>query len=255
MALTGRTAELSQALPISILLLTELLSTSHDQSLARPWNCANNAHYVRANEYHLVDSRPARRAPELPLFRFGLRQLFWFVTAVSVLLAAAVAVSPGVAPVLLWIAALIVAAHVTGTALGSRLRAHADQVRHWEGMHPSSRSNAPDAAERSCDLAAATLPPPSPWHLHKSTALGWVPTLVAAGAVVGGCGGAALLALTVGHRTSAAGIAVGALSLAVIGGWLAFVGSSFVAIFRHGVRDAMAEPRKTGPTTAANRRL
>jgi hypothetical protein len=181
--------------------------------------------------------------PELPLFRFGLRHLFWFVTAVSVLMAAVVAVSPGVAPLLLLIAALIVTAHVTGTALGSRLRAHADQLRDWEGKHPSNRLNAPDAEDRSCDLAAATLPPPSPWHLHRSTALGWVPTLVVAGAFAGGFGGTVFLAFTIGHRTSPVGIAVGAISLAVIGGWLAFVGSSFYAIFRQGLRDAMAHQR------------
>jgi hypothetical protein len=228
--------------PLAARIAICIQSTSRLLILA---NCANNARAMAepTNTTLPTTDRPDVPPPVLPLFRFGLRHLFWFVTVVSVLFAAAVAISPGVAPLLLWITALIVAAHITGTALGSRLRAHADQVRDWEGAHPDARRSAPDAAERSCDLAAATLPPPSPWHLHKSTALGWVPRLVVVGAVCGGCGGAAFLVLTIGHRTSPVGIAVGAVSLAVIGGWLAFVGGSFYAIFRHGLRDAMAHQR------------
>jgi hypothetical protein len=67
----------------------------------------------------------------------------------------------------------------------------------------------------------------------------WLPKLIAAGAVVGGCGGALLLALAMGGRTSLAGVAVGSISFAVIGAWFGFVGGSFYAIFRHGLRDAI----------------
>ena len=62
-----------------------------------------------------------------------------------------------------------------------------------------------------------------------------------AGIVSGGFVGAMLLAATIGHRTSAAGILVGSASLAVVGGWLAFLCGSFYGIFRHGLRDALAE--------------
>jgi hypothetical protein len=178
--------------------------------------------------------------PALPLFQFGLRHLFWFVTAVSLLSAAATAVSPGVAPLILLTAALIITAHVTGTALGNRLRAHADRVREWEGLHRSSRTRSSDEAERNGDLAAARLPPPPPWYHRSSSALRWLSMLVAIGAIVGGTGGALFLEITIGHRTSPLGIGVGSISLAVIGGWFAFAGGSFYTIFRQGICDAMA---------------
>ena len=67
----------------------------------------------------------------------------------------------------------------------------------------------------------------------------WLRTVVVAGAIVGGCIGArACWRLTIGHRTSPVGIAVGALSTAVLGGWFAFLGGSFWAIFRQGWREA-----------------
>jgi hypothetical protein len=150
----------------------------------------------------------------------------------------------GPAPLFLLTVVLIIAAHVAATAIGSRLRRHANEARAWEALHGAASKAAPDAAERSCDLAAATLPPPSPWFRRGSTSLQWLPKLVVAGAVLGGCGGAALFAAdTIGHRASLAGIVVGAISLAVLGAWFAFLGGSFYAIFRHGLREALAHQR------------
>jgi hypothetical protein len=84
----------------------------------------------------------------------------------------------------------------------------------------------------------------SPWHERRSTPLPWLPRLVVAASLAGGLLGAALLTLLIGDRTSAAGIVVGAISTAVVAGWFAFVGYSFYGVFRHGLRDAMAEERR-----------
>jgi hypothetical protein len=84
----------------------------------------------------------------------------------------------------------------------------------------------------------------SPWHRRGSTALPWLPRLIVGGSLLGGVIGAIVLAATIGHRTSAAGIIVGSASLAVVGGWVAFLSGSFYGIFRHGLRDALAEQRK-----------
>ena len=96
------------------------------------------------------------------------------------------------------------------------------------------------------DLRVATLLTlkRSPWHRRGSTALPWLPRLITAGGLAGGVAGAILLSATVGHRTSAAGIVVGSVSLAVVGGWFAFLFGNFYGIFRHGLRDAVAEQRK-----------
>jgi hypothetical protein len=64
----------------------------------------------------------------------------------------------------------------------------------------------------------------------------------------GGILGALVLAVANDRQASPAGIAVGAISIAVVAGWFAFVGYSFYGVFRHGLRQAMAEERHDPPT-------
>jgi hypothetical protein len=87
----------------------------------------------------------------------------------------------------------------------------------------------------------------SPWHQRRSTPLPWLPRLIVVASVSGGIVGALLLSGIVGDRSSVAGIVVGSLSLAVVAGWFAFVGYSFVGVFRHGLRDAMTEESRDQP--------
>jgi hypothetical protein len=168
-----------------------------------------------------------------PAFRFGLRHLFWFVTGVSVLLAATASFPEGsYGSLALLLAIAVVALHLMSTAVGSHLRAEADK--HTAVFLPTdvSAALASKAAEASH----------SPLRTH-GLAVRWLPLLVAAGAVVGGCIGAVLLELTIGSRTTSLGVAVGALSTAVLGAWCAFIGSNFSAILRRGWRDAVADPK------------
>jgi hypothetical protein len=65
--------------------------------------------------------------------------------------------------------------------------------------------------------------------------------------VAGGCAGAVLLSTAIGHRVSTGGVAVGATSFAVLGGWLAFLIGNFYGVFRHGFREALAEQQKDEP--------
>lgn len=183
------------------------------------------------------DPATPARPSQLPLFQFGLRHLFGFVAAVSVLLAGMV-VAGGVTALVLLLATLVVAAHVTGTALGTRLRSHADRRR--EGDFGLRISDGGLTASNPQFRAA----PRSPWQGRGGTPLPWLTRIVAAGAVLGGVGGVVGLALTIGHRTSLTGLVVGAVSIAVLGGWLAFLSASFYAIFRHGWREAVAEQKK-----------
>lgn len=180
--------------------------------------------------------------PQLPALRFGLRQLFWFVAVVCMLLAALVVVE-GVASLVLLLAVLVVAAHVAGTALGSRMRLHADQVRVWETAHKIDLDGCESGGDRSrrIDVERADASPSSLGR--HGNALWWLWPLVVAGVAVGGGLGAVFLEWTIGPRTSAAGVVVGAVSLAVLGGWFAFLGGSFVGILRSGWRDALASER------------
>lgn len=190
-----------------------------------------------------VNQTPSR--PTLPVLRFGLKQLLWTVTGLSLLLAAMATSPHGQAALLLLIAVLVIAAHVSGTAIATRLRRHANETRRWEAEHPAEATSNLEAAEHSCNLDVAPVLPTSPWYRRGSTSMGWLPKVVIAGAMVGAFGGIVLLTTDsiIGVHASIAGIVVGAFSAAVLGGWIAFIGGSFYAIFRHGLREAMAQQR------------
>jgi hypothetical protein len=195
--------------------------------------------YSSPLDQHHVPAAAKSVPADPPLFRFRLRQLFFFVSAVSVILAA-IALSQGVAALAMLLAVLVVAAHLFSTALASRLRERTDEAKALARAngcrsieHSSERSN--DPAIPQCAR--------SPWHA-RSTALPWLPRLILAGVIFGGILGASVLIMTIGHRITPAGVAVGGISSAVLGGWFAFVGGSFYGIFRHGLRDAIAEQKK-----------
>jgi hypothetical protein len=200
-------------------------------------------------ERALSVTRPSREssAPaELPLFCFGLRQLFMFVAGLSILLAGMVIVDGRTATVLL-IGTLVVAAHVAATALGARLRLYADRRREKSDQGDvDDLLAAVSRRSRMTSVATGALHPAarSPWYTSGSTPLSWMPRFVVAGVLVGGVIGIVVLITVAGPRASHAGLLVGCLSMAVLGGWFAFLSGSFVAILRHGLRDAIAQHRK-----------
>ena len=182
------------------------------------------------------------RPVQLPLFRFGLKQLLWTTALASIFLACIVS-ADGITATVILLASLVIVAHLFGTSLGSRLRARSDERYSWRG-----ETSAPNIEEvpEECGLAELTIvrsASRSPWHGRGSTPLPWLRRLIVTGAVAGGVGGAILLSLTIGHRTSFSGVLLGSLSLGVLGGWFSFLGGSFYGIFRHGLRDALADQR------------
>jgi hypothetical protein len=179
-------------------------------------------------------------SPSLPrepqLFRFGLRRLFLLVTLLAILLTLLVSTS-GPWPLVICMVTLLVAAHVLGALLGARLRDTSPEIRHWRAMQPNVDSDQPVTADQPVRLADLELPQSTPLAdsgqvMHRRR---WV---VGLGACVGGvCGAMAIL-----HRgdpaPGLAALAVGTLSFYVLGGWAAFLVSSFVAIVHHAWRQA-----------------
>lgn len=180
---------------------------------------------------------------DLPLFRFGLRQLFWFVAATSAVFAA-LALTHGLTALAILLAVIVVVAHVCATALGNRLRARADREHAFESAERLPNGSVATAAERSQRVAALEREPRSPWHGRGTTVMPWLRTIVIAAIACGGIAGAAYLAIIIGYRTSPAGVIVGSLSVAVLFGWIAFLFGSFYGVFRHGFREAASESRK-----------
>lgn len=185
--------------------------------------------------------------PQLPALRFRLWHLLAFVAALCALLAVLVS-STGMWATVFLLAALVISLHVAGTALGSRLRAHADQQRAWEAARRRTVV-ASSASTATSSISAAH----SPLYGRRSS-LRWLRLFVAGGALLGTLGGAVLLTFTVGHRTGAIGIAVGSISVGVIGGWLAFLGTSFWTILRQGWREASEHQKQDEARRTASRR-
>jgi hypothetical protein len=173
--------------------------------------------------------------PQKPSLRFSLRSLFLLVTAAGVLLAiCSNADGGGYAPIALLLAISVIVLHLLSTVVGNHLRSEADRE---IGVF---RVLGDLAAAETASLPAADVTP-SPLCTH-GLGIRWLPMLVIAGAVIGGCLGAFLLEAIVGGQTTAVGIAVGALSTAVLGAWFAFLAGNFWSIVRQGWRDATTDP-------------
>jgi hypothetical protein len=192
----------------------------------------------RASHESTALTRPPA-SDELPLFRFGLRQLLVFVSMISLLMAA-IATTSGLTALVLLLATLVVTFHVFSTALGTQLRWHANRMQGRRASEPALSTPPPEPR-------TASPQPRSPWHERRSTPLPWLPRLVGMAWLIGAIGGALLLGGTIGQRSSLAGIAVGSFSIGVVVAWFTFVGYSFYGVFRHGLRDAMAEDRREQP--------
>ena len=177
------------------------------------------------------------RPRDLHLFRFGLRQMLACVAFLCVLLAGMV-IAKGIGALIVLMVGLIIAAHLLSTALGSRLRESADRRNNETPMTSGETPHSSFAIRHSSFTLRR-----SSWHGRDRAALRRLPFLIGAGIVLGGTAGGAFFAV-IGNHTSIGGIVVGAFSLAVLGGWCAFLASSFYAIFRDGLREAIAEQQK-----------
>ena len=175
--------------------------------------------------------------PQLPIFRFGLRQLFWFLTVVCLVLTSVVAAPrPGIAPLAVLLAVLVVVFHVVGTALGSRLRERSDEQIAWESAHKP-------ATERPSAAKLPAMSARSPWH-ERGQPIRWRWGLIGTGAAIGGILGTVVFLRVDALAPSLSGVVFGAFSMAVVGGWMAFLGSNFWVMLRRGWRDAVAHERK-----------
>lgn len=169
------------------------------------------------------------------LLKFRLRQMFLVVTIMS-LLCALIAHTDGPWPWLIVLSALMVAAHVLGNLIGTRLRDTSGDVIRWRSADPRQSPDHPHTTSAS-ELAALPLPLETnlanfgrlvrgmKWFLLGGLSLGFV-------------FGGTILALTIGHRIGWAGWVVGTISGAVLGTWLTFLTVSFTTIARDAWRQA-----------------
>ena len=134
----------------------------------------------------------------------------------------------------------LIAAHVAGNSIGTRLRDTSEDVKRWKSAHAAAGSDEPAATPVPVAWEALDLPPQTPlaWHDPAPRRLNWVIAGVAAASAVGGT---AALASLAGEHAGWPAIAVGAVSCGVIGAWVALLASSFWTIARHAWRHAQGK--------------
>lgn len=138
-----------------------------------------------------------------------------------------------------WMALVVLAAsiamHVAGNAIGTGLRDGADRGISRDRQRPASSGPLPSGGR--------------PWRsgrLARKERLGLLlPVSSLVGGLCGGIAGAGSLAWLVG--ASSAGVALGGVSSAVIGGIVGFLGASFIAVVRSAIREAAVAAAPESP--------
>jgi hypothetical protein len=197
-----------------------------------------------------LESPAPLREPHL--LKFRLRQLFLWVTVLSVLFAL-IAATDGPWPWVIVIVALMVAAHVFGNLIGTRLRDTSQEVVRWRNSDPRQTADHPQMTPQPCDISALPMPPETNLRNFGRMIRGmrW---FLLAGLLVGLAFGGAVLWLTIGQRIGWAGWIVGTISGAVMGTWIAFLAVSFTTISRDALRQMHGREVMPNSRDSTNRR-
>jgi len=171
------------------------------------------------------------RWPHRPL-QFRLRTVFWAVTIASVAMAVVVTLSLVISAMFLLIAVLV-AAHIGGNWVGTRLRGHA--------AHELSRDRPTRIEERSPQTGSAPLPRKNGRLVERKGIARLVVLIGIVGAVIGGGMGGLILALYQPGSATLISVAFGSLATAILGAFAAFLVASLANIVYHTVRDAHEE--------------
>lgn len=186
------------------------------------------------------------------LLKFRLRQMFLWVTLLCLLLAL-IATTSGPWPWVITIAALMVAAHVFGNLIGTRLRDTSNEVVQWRNSDPRQSADHPQMTPQPYDVSSLPLPPETNLRNFGRMIRG-MKWFLLAGLLVGLAFGGTVLWLTIGHRISWAGWVVGTLSGGVMGTWIAFLAVSFTTISRDALRQMHGREVNPNSSDSTSRR-
>lgn len=173
---------------------------------------------------------PRSDLPAQPqLLRFGLKQMFWAVTLICILITTMV-LTKGPWPMIIGGGVLLILAHVLGNLIGTRLRDTSADVTRWRASHPRLGPDHPQVHQEPVDVTQLDLPSHAPLADRGRVVGNWIYWVVAGGGIAGALLGGAGLLVTIGPRIGWAGWLVATISCAVLGTWLAFLASSFGTI-------------------------
>lgn len=190
------------------------------------------------------DPHAAAESPAAPpsterepnLLHFGLRQWFYFISGIVILCGLLARLEVAGALVLASIVALV-AAHVLGTFLGTRLRDTSNEVVRWKARPSSADADNPVALPQPVTLANLRLPAATSLAGRNvsSRRSNWA---LAVGAAGGFAFGAWAINELAGPTVTWSGLALGAVSCGVMGAWGVLLIASFWAIARQALRSA-----------------
>ena len=162
-------------------------------------------------------------------FQFRLRTMLGLVAALCGLFAIMQFIGAVWSAILVWFLLLVIA-HVTANFWGTRVAPRVGH-QHLDESEPEAR----------VALPARPTGAPAAVRLSESLRPGW-PMLVATtvGAVVGGTLGSVALVLLSLDRAGYAGVVVGSVSAAAVGGFLGFLTSSFAEIALRAWKEAVS---------------
>jgi hypothetical protein len=181
-------------------------------------------------------SRPETSPSEPQILHFGLRQWFYFISGVAIFCALLARLETVGALLVLSIVALV-AAHIVGTFLGTKLRDTSADVARWKARPGAPNADTPVAMQQPVSVGELQLPETT--TLAGQGRGGWRTGLAAGiGALIGLVCGAAAISQLAGPDVTRAGVALGAVSSGVIGAWMALLVSNFWATAREAWRHA-----------------
>jgi hypothetical protein len=175
------------------------------------------------------DRRPALRPPQ-----FGLSTLLWIVAFLCAVLAAMKFVGP-LGAFALVLLVLSVLAHISGNALGTRLRACGDQ--------PVDEQDRP--VPRSGNFHRGDALTPGPRRLTERQRLGILLTIIVLIAFSAGAAGGVWWTLYSELNPSSQDLGLSAIAFGVLGGIWGLITGGFVVVGVGAVREALQGARGT----------
>lgn len=179
---------------------------------------------------------PQYRQPTL--FRFGLRNMLLSMGGLCVLFAGMSAVG-GMLALAILLLALVVAAHVLSTFVGTRLRNDSTAASQWEAEN-GIRSVEPYLAVDSRHSAIDPVEKGRARHLQGHGLLvRWVVWTVAVGGVAAAAVCATVMVTLLWPKIGIPAIMAGAIAAGILAAWAVFLGLSFYLITRRAWREAV----------------
>lgn len=191
------------------------------------------------------DVVPRESAPQL--FRFGLRQLLLFVAGLSGLMAL-ISHTEGAAPMVIGMGVVLVAGHVFGTMVGTRLRDNSRALSTWQAQQLAG-GDSPATRPLPPGVSAVDYTTASPLA-DRVVVPWWGRLLTGAGLLLGLLLGGMFIPLVIAEPMTWSEWGIGAGVCGLLGGAFGYLAGAFGCVTRVAIKHAHADrPAPTNPAS------